>query len=151
MSLKLGLIILAATSAMTQHVPAGYVSNYDGDTLILSRTATTKAIGSDVEFSMTEKLKVRVENIDTPEIVGKCNYETSLAVKAKTAVRDIMTAPEARIILVTDGRQDVYGRLLARIEVNGNDLGETLIALGLARRWDGARHPWCPPIPERKP
>jgi hypothetical protein len=26
---------------------------------------------------------------------------------------------------------------------NGRSLGAMLVDEGLARRWDGARHPWC--------
>jgi micrococcal nuclease len=40
--------------------------------------------------------------------------------------------------------RDRYGRTLARVAVGGADLGEALIAAGLARRWDGRRRPWCP-------
>jgi len=29
------------------------------------------------------------------------------------------------------------------VSAGGVDIGETLIAEGLARRWDGRRHPWC--------
>ncbi|WP_163413843.1 thermonuclease family protein, partial [Escherichia coli] len=47
-----------------------------------------------------------------------------------------------RIELVR-GKLDRYGRQLARVAVERRDVGETLIELGLVRRWDGWRKPWC--------
>jgi micrococcal nuclease len=44
---------------------------------------------------------------------------------------------------IPDGPRDRYGRTLALVSVDSQDLGEALIAAGLARRWDGRRHPWC--------
>lgn len=137
------LLIAASLTAPVDYVPVSYVSNYDGDTLILSRTVQVKALSADAETEMREKIKVRIENIDTAEVEANCSAELDLAVKAKAEVRKILTAPQASIVLVTARKRDAYGRLLARVEVNGNDIGETLIGLGLARRWDGKRHPWC--------
>lgn len=137
------LLIAAGLSASVDYVPVAYVSNYDGDTLILSRTVQVKALSADAETEMREKIKVRIENIDTAEVDANCPAELDLAVKAKAEVRKILTAPQASIVLVTARKRDAYGRLLARVEVNGSDIGETLIGLGLARRWDGKRHPWC--------
>jgi endonuclease YncB( thermonuclease family) len=36
-----------------------------------------------------------------------------------------------------------YGRKLRILVRNGRSLGDTLVAEGLARRWDGARRSWC--------
>jgi endonuclease YncB( thermonuclease family) len=48
---------------------------------------------------------------------------------------------------VTIGRgardRDPNGRLLRNLSVGGRDVGETLVALGLARRYGGAKKPWC--------
>lgn len=136
-------ILIAAVSTAPVQIPAAYLSNYDGDTVILTTTVQNRALSADADFTITERVKVRVENIDTPEINGECRAEEALAVRARNAARNIMIAPQARIVLITAGAKDKYGRLLGRIEVNGSDLGETLIGLGLARRWDGSRHPWC--------
>ena len=47
--------------------------------------------------------------------------------------------------VVQKGRRDTdkYGRKLRDLERHGQSLGDMLIAEGLARRWDGARHSWC--------
>ncbi len=39
--------------------------------------------------------------------------------------------------------KDRYGRTLATVSVDGQDVGEILIAEGLARPWTGHRQPWC--------
>jgi endonuclease YncB( thermonuclease family) len=41
------------------------------------------------------------------------------------------------------GRRDRYDRVVAYIVVDGRDLGEVLMAEGLARAWRGRREPWC--------
>ena len=38
---------------------------------------------------------------------------------------------------------DRYGRKLRVVRRDGHSLGEVLVAEGLARLWDGSRHPWC--------
>jgi endonuclease YncB( thermonuclease family) len=42
-----------------------------------------------------------------------------------------------------DRDRDVYGRLLRNVSVNGADVGEALIASGVARAYAGGRRPWC--------
>ncbi|WP_298966718.1 thermonuclease family protein [uncultured Roseibium sp.] len=39
--------------------------------------------------------------------------------------------------------KDKYGRTLARVLVNGNDVSQILINEGLARPWRRHREPWC--------
>ena len=42
-----------------------------------------------------------------------------------------------------DRDEDIYGRKLRDVAVNGNDVGETLISEGLARACGGGRRSWC--------
>ncbi|WJS05506.1 thermonuclease family protein [Roseibium aggregatum] len=84
--------------------------------------------------------RIRVQNIDAPEIDGQCIEEIQRANWAKNRLADIMN--ESRVEIVRSGK-DKYGRTLARVSVNGVDAGGTLIAEGLARVWTGRRQPWC--------
>lgn len=43
-----------------------------------------------------------------------------------------------------DSDEDRYGRKLRVLVRRGRSLGDQLVAEGLARNWDGRRHPWCP-------
>ena len=48
------------------------------------------------------------------------------------------------VTLERDGRdRDRYGRLLRRVYVDGEPVGATLIAEGLARPYGTGRRPWC--------
>ena len=87
--------------------------------------------------------RIRLLNIDTPELHGKCAAEIDLAQRAQafTAARLALGAPE--IIVDAKRPRDRYGRTLAWVRAEGRDIGEDLIAAGLARRWDGRRRAWC--------
>lgn len=39
--------------------------------------------------------------------------------------------------------EDQYGRKLRTLTREGHSIGNILVQEGLARRWDGGRHPWC--------
>lgn len=84
--------------------------------------------------------RIRIQNIDAPEIDGQCIEEIRWADQAKFRLVDIMNG--RRIEIARTGK-DKYGRTLARVSVNGIDAGGTLIAEGLARPWEGRRHSWC--------
>ena len=87
---------------------------------------------------------VRILNIDAPEMPPKsqCEKEAKMAVDARS--RLARTIEGRTVELVREGReQDRYGRLLARVLYQGRDMGEMLIAAGVARKWSGRREPWC--------
>lgn len=85
--------------------------------------------------------KVRVENIDAPEIRPcRCQAECDLGYRAKAFTERFLVG---EIVLERIPRRDRYGRTLARVRVGDVDLGEALIAAGLARPWEGRRRPWC--------
>lgn len=84
--------------------------------------------------------KIRIENIDAPEIDGACAAERVAALQAKD---ELATQVSGHRIELVRGKLDRYGRQLARVAVDTRDVGETLIKHGLARRWDSWRKPWC--------
>jgi micrococcal nuclease len=87
--------------------------------------------------------RVRLVNIDAPELHGQCPAEIQAAERAKLAA---LIAMETAVVRVTPEKaRDKYGRTLARVAINGRDLGETLIAQNLARPYTGGqRKGWCP-------
>jgi endonuclease YncB( thermonuclease family) len=88
-------------------------------------------------------VKVRLSDIDTPEVFSpKCTYEANLGRQATERLLELINA--GPIELVAGGRDtDRYGRKLRVVARHGRSLGDTLVAEGLARRWDGARRSWC--------
>lgn len=86
--------------------------------------------------------RVRISNIDAPELPGSpkcgsrhgytawCDYAAGERARAALARR----LGGQRVTIVRSGT-DSYGRTLALVQVNGQDVGEWLIAQGLARRW----------------
>jgi endonuclease YncB( thermonuclease family) len=88
-------------------------------------------------------VKIRLADIDTPEISSlKCASERALGEKAKDRLLELMNAGPFELVRYS-GDEDQYGRKLRVIKRDGRSVGDTLIAEGLARRWDGARRSWC--------
>jgi Micrococcal nuclease (thermonuclease) homologs len=82
-----------------------------------------------------EREKIRLLDIDAPEMKGDCPAESRLAIRARDRLIVLLQRPN--LTIARDGT-DRYGRTLARI---GNT-GDQLVREGLARRW-GDRRGWC--------
>lgn len=90
-------------------------------------------------------INYRLVGFDTPETFhAKCDEERELGEAASRRLADLIEAGHAHVDPVTD-RRDRYGRGLARLLINGRDVGEILISEGLARPYDGRsrRTLWC--------
>jgi micrococcal nuclease len=92
---------------------------------------------------------IRIANIDAPEAAGRCQCpaECSLAAKATAYVRASLSHAGVVTLRAYPRPVDRYGRQLRYVIVDGRDLGELLIAEGLARKWEGRRRSWCPAPP----
>jgi micrococcal nuclease len=86
----------------------------------------------------------RIANIDTPETGSRarCAAERDLGNRATRAARTLIAGADDIEIRAT-GRIDRWERAIAFVLIDGRDLGQTLIAEGLARPWRGRREPWC--------
>jgi len=106
--------------------------------------AACRAIDGDTVACAGET--VRISNIDTPELPphARCEFEADLPRRAKAATAAHLAAGPVEIQRDQARPRDRYGRTLARVRLaSGQDLGDALIAAGLARAWDGRRRPWC--------
>ncbi len=92
------------------------------------------------------KQHVRIVNVDTPELGAgaRCPAEAALAERARRFTAEQIAGTNVEIRPDPKRPHDRWGRTLARVIVDGIDLGEALVAAGLARAWDGRRRPWCP-------
>ncbi|MER8427854.1 thermonuclease family protein [Mesorhizobium sp. M1403] len=117
------LLILAAA------LLTGWPVVLDGDTIVLDGT------------------HIRVANIDAPEIHDyHCDAELRLGLVAKRRLVELLASGPVTVHPgdPKSGRlKDRYGRTLATIDVDGQDVGAILIGEGLARPWTGKRRPWC--------
>lgn len=87
--------------------------------------------------------KIRVMDIDAPETHGpRCAQEAALGARATQRLQQLMNAGPFSLES-GDRETDRYGRALRVVTRGGQSIGEMLVAEGLAREWDGARHPWC--------
>ena len=86
--------------------------------------------------------KIRIADIDTPEVKGRCAYETQLAAQA-TARMGVLLRQGPLELKPIDRDEDQYGRKLRIAVRDGGSLGDQLVAEGLARTWSGRREPWC--------
>jgi len=87
--------------------------------------------------------KVRIADIDAPETHDyRCRSELELG---ERAARDLQALLNSGAVTLTpiDRDRDKYRRLLRNVRVNGRDVGEALIADGVARAWNGGKRPWC--------
>ena len=82
-----------------------------------------------------EREKIRLLDIDAPEMDGKCAAEKALARRSRDRLVELL---RARTVTISRDGVDRYGRTLARL----GDVGEQLVREGLAQRW-GDRRGWC--------
>ena len=88
--------------------------------------------------------RVRIADIDTPEVNGSCAYETELASRATDRLDALLGQGPFQLHPTPDGRdEDRYGRKLRIVTRDGRSIGDMLVAEGLARTWSGRREPWC--------
>jgi micrococcal nuclease len=88
--------------------------------------------------------RVRIADIDTPELAGRCAEEVALAARATARLRTLLAAGPFELHPSGDGRDaDIYGRKLRIVTRHGRSVGGQLVAEGLARIWTGRRQPWC--------
>jgi endonuclease YncB( thermonuclease family) len=87
--------------------------------------------------------KVRVADIDAPETHDyRCQSEKALGDKATQRLIQLVNSGPVSLQSI-DRDEDVYGRKLRIVMVNGTSVGDTLVSEGLARYYEGGRKPWC--------
>lgn len=109
----------------------------DGDTLRVRVKGWPKKIAD---------ARLRVKQIDTPEIRhAQCEGERSEGEKAKAHVQALLPVGSKISFVLGAKNTDSFGRYLADVTLpSGRDFADTLVAAGLAIRYDGGAKPdWC--------
>ncbi len=87
--------------------------------------------------------KIRISNIDAPEMQARCGQERQ---KAEAATRKLQSLVSGKALQIDAEGDDRFGRLLARLSSQQGDVGDALVREGLAVRWTGHRADpaiWC--------
>lgn len=94
----------------------------------------------DGDSFVVDRERIRIADIDTPELDGQCERERELSLRARDRLVVILNSEEYSI---RRQGQDRYGRTLAIVTNSRGSIGDQLVAEGLARTWSGRREAWC--------
>lgn len=84
------------------------------------------------------RVSVRIRGIDTPELRSRCAAEKAAARRAKAALARLLGDDPVSISAIGGGKY--YGRVLADVaDAQGRQVAPALLALGVARPYDGGR------------
>lgn len=86
--------------------------------------------------------RIRIADIDTPELRSDCAAEVRLARAAKARLGALLAEGPFELHRI-ERDEDQYGRKLRVVVRGGRSIGDRLVAEGLARTWSGRREPWC--------
>jgi len=90
-----------------------------------------------------EGQKIRIAGIDASETHDYgCPEELMLGDRATDRLQSLLNGGAITLSTI-DRDEDVYGRKLREVAVDGSDVGDTLISEGLARAYGGGRRSWC--------
>ena len=125
--------MLVASGAYAVPATVDYV--FDGDTFSAS-VAISKNTNVDV--------RVRLINVDTPEMNGRCESETRRANAARERLMQLV--PRGTVVELKNIQDDKYvGRIDANVILpDGRDVGNVLISEKHGRAYNGGRRAgWC--------
>ena len=99
----------------------------DGDTMLVRMTA--------------EHTFVRIIGIDAPEATDSEKPSQCFGREATKRLEDLVAGKKVTLIAKPDGDRDAYLRLLRYVEIDGRDIGATLIEEGFVRSFPAFPHP----------
>lgn len=90
-----------------------------------------------------EGQKIRIAGIDAPETHDYgCPEELALGERATDRLQALLDGGAISLTRI-DRDEDIYGRKLRNVAVDGTEVGDTLINEGLARAYGSRRRSWC--------
>ena len=112
-------------------VVAEVTSIYDGDTFRCNLHGYPPIAG--------ERIGIRINGIDTPEMRDNRPKIKALARKAKQYA--VQRLREGKQVVLRNMQRGKYFRIVADVYVDGSSLGQELISAGLAKPYDGGKKP----------
>ncbi len=133
---RIGIFIcLMCVVSHAYAVPAVVKYIVDGDTF---------SAGVKLEDETMVSVRVRIRNVDTPELHGECVDEIVAANVAKNRLAEML--PVGTVVELGNIKDDKYlGRIDATVrDSRGRDVGRVLIREKLGRAYSGGkRKSWC--------
>ena len=85
--------------------------------------------------------RVEIAGMDAPEVRdAACPEERRRGINAAVRLRVLLNSGDVKLL----GTQRAHdGRVLTKVEVNGRDVGATMVASGAAREYGGGPRSWC--------
>jgi len=111
------------------------ISVYDGDTLKVNIDSFPDIIGKNI--------RIRLKDIDAPEIKGKCQKEIDLAILARDYLRRVIN--ESNHIELRNIERGKYFRIAADLFLDGENISGNLIKKKLVRKYStkDKKRNWC--------
>ena len=107
-------------------------------------TGTRQACVVDGDTIWLDGQKIRIADIDTPEVSEpRCSSELALGNRATARMLELINGGPFELRGWPGRDTDRYGRKLRVLVRDGRSLGDILVSEGLARTWSGRREPWC--------
>ncbi|NIJ41558.1 MULTISPECIES: thermonuclease family protein [Parvibaculum] len=134
-----GLLIIGAIALYQQTSTSGAPS---GAATPVSASEITSIYDGDT-FRMGAE-RVRILGVDAPELGtrAKCAAEREAAIKARDYLRRKLRG--GAVVTIERNGNDVYERTLARVFVDGHDIADDMISIGLAIPYSPSTHgKWC--------
>jgi micrococcal nuclease len=132
---------LAFCIAFAGPVPASAADEWRVNFSMCGRDRHTCIVDGDTIW--LQGVNLRLESYDTPEPYNDiCGGRAEVALAHQASDR-LLQLLNGNAFTVETGGEDRYGRVLATIRIAGRDVGDILIAEGLARRWPNGREFWC--------
>lgn len=133
------VLAAAATLTVAADMTMPILGGVDGDTI---------ATRIDTLPCPLCRVSIRIRGIDTPEkgARAKCMLEASRAVEASKLTRSLIGSNTTMV--VKNPAWDKYGgRINGEVVIGGKDVGQELIAKGLAQPYTGRgpKPDWCKP------
>ncbi|MWV26952.1 thermonuclease family protein [Aurantiacibacter rhizosphaerae] len=94
----------------------------------------------DGDSFIVDRERIRIADIDTPELDGQGRYESELAVRARYRLTQLLNAETFEI---RRQGEDRYGRKRAFVANSQGSIGDQLVREGLARTRTKRREPLC--------
>jgi len=138
----IGLFLFVVNSAEAAEYETGRIGPY-------SMTQVDKVYDGDTFYGWAETfiyqtmyMKIRIRDIDTPELRGSSDCEKILARNARDYLIDMLA--RAKSVTINDLEYDSFGRVLASVHADKTNVAIKMINAGHARPYvKGASGGWC--------